>query len=388
MLGYVFGKRRWPIALDIGTDGIKMLQMHRVGGSVSVRAAGRWRFPPAAGEDPAKWRNSAEGVREILRKGDFHGNHVVSALSCRQLRIKNVRLPSMSPQELEESIRWEARERFGCDFAPDQLHYLPAGQVRQGNEMWDEIILIAAPGDVVESHLALLTEMGLCPEHIDAEPLAMFRPFERTLRRRSDEKSISVIVDIGHSTTKVIVAKGRRILLVKSVGVGGRNFTEAVARQLNLSHDDAAELRIQIMREHNARSAAGPIGEDAEQDPNSASWTVLDAVRGVVEDLAREIALCLRYCAVTFRGLRPDQVTVVGGQAYDAAAMRLLGEQLGAECYVGQPLRGVDTSGVDLGGDRRSVLAEWAVCTGLALRDAQWRESLRKGNHERHRLPA
>ena len=55
----------------------------------------------------------------------------------------------------------------------------------------------------------MLEAMGLRPEHIDAEPLAVFRPFERHLRRRADENAISVIVDIGHSGTKVIVARGQ-----------------------------------------------------------------------------------------------------------------------------------------------------------------------------------
>jgi len=31
MFDYLLGRKRWPIALDIGTDSIKMLQMHCVG---------------------------------------------------------------------------------------------------------------------------------------------------------------------------------------------------------------------------------------------------------------------------------------------------------------------------------------------------------------------
>jgi len=37
---------------------------------------------------------------------------------------------------------------------------------------------------------------------------------------------------------------------------------------------------------------------------------------------------------------------------------------------VGQPLDGIDTSGVDLGCSRTHDTNEWAVCTGLALHGA------------------
>ncbi|HUT02051.1 MAG TPA: pilus assembly protein PilM [Phycisphaerae bacterium] len=390
MWSHLLGRNRWPIGLDIGTDSIKMLQMCRVGGVITVRACRRWRFPVPADPDPRARRELAVGaVPDMLRRGGFRGNHVISSLSCGQLKIKNVRLPKLSGRELERAVHGEAHDRFGGDFAPDQLHYLRAGEIRQGMESHQEYILMGAPGEVVEDHYAMLREMGLYPEHIDVEPLAMFRPFERHLRRRADEEEVTVVVDLGHSSTKVVVARGREVVLVKKIDIGGRDFAQAVADQLHLSYEEAEDLRFQIMRErasHAREGQAGPDGE--EEDPNSVRWTVLDAVRGQVEELAREVALCLRYCSVTFRGLRAKRVTMTGGQAYDPAMVRLLGEQLGVECVIGQPLRGVDTSGVDLGGDRRGMLAEWAVCAGLAFRPEESERGGRKRSHEADRLPA
>lgn len=391
MLDGLFGKKCWPIALDIGTDGVRMLQMRRVGGTISVSACARCRFPSAAAQDPLQWRRLAvEAVRDILRKGDFRGNRVVSALPSSQLRIKNIRLPSMPQEELVQAIRWEARERFGHEFAPDQLHYLEAGEVRQGNEICQELILVAAPQEVVDGHLATLKDMGLVPDHIEAEPVAVFRPFERTLRRRADENAISVVLDVGHSATKVVVARGRRIVLIKAIDIGGMRLAQAVAKQLNMSYEEARELRAQAARESAAEPAEPGDQKDPSGDPKAhpLALTVRDALRGVVEDLSREIALCLRYCAVTFRGLRPERLVVAGGEAYDPAVVQLLGEQLGVECVAGQPLRGTDTSEVDFGGDRRGTLAEWTVCAGLAFRQEPWQQSLRKQKHERHRLSA
>jgi type IV pilus assembly protein PilM len=388
MLGYVLGKRRWPIALDIGTESIRMLQMRPAGGGLAVRACGRRRLPASSPREGQAWRQLVtDAARELLREGDFRGRRVASALSCNDLKIKNVRLPNLSADKLDEAVRWEAKERFGCDLAPDQLYYLRAGQVRQGTDPTQEIILVAAPGEVVDAHLSLLADIGLRPEHIEAEPVALFRPFERMLRRRADEGAVTVVVDLGYSATRVVVARGRQIVLIKAIGIGGRRFTEAVAKQLNIPFEEARELREQIAREQGSDRARGGSA-DGQGEPNSVSWTILDALRGDVEELAREIALCLRYCSVTFRGLRPKQVTIAGGQARDRAMVRLLSEQLGVECLLGQPLKGIDTSGVDFESDRRGMLAEWNVCVGLALRSAEPETESPRSSHGSHRLSA
>lgn len=379
--------KRWPIALDIGADSIKMLQLHQPGGDLAARACGRWQFPLSAAGDPAQRRELAvSAVRDMLRKCNFSGRRAVSALSCRELGIKNVRLPHMSQGELDDAVQWEAKDRFGFDVAPDRLRYLNAGQVRSGTEVNDEIIMLAIPDQAIAEHLSLLEAMGLQPEHIAAEPAAVFRMAQRFLRRRADEDAVSVIVDIGAGGTRVVVARGRRIMFLKNIDIGGQAFSEAVADQLNINIADAGDLRAQIMQEH-ARRLGGRRKSDHDEETstsrNEVDWTVHDAVRGRIEDLAREIALCLRYCRVTFRGLRPDQVVLAGGEVYEPSVIELMSENLGVECSPCQPLRGVDVSQVSLGMGQRTPLCEWALCMGLALRDDDIASHSPEVRHER-----
>ncbi len=375
MLKFLFRNRSWPIALDIGAGGIRTLQLRTVGGRQTAVASARWLFPHqiAATEacNPDRVSMAVEAVKEMLRTNPFRGRRVVSSLPTGRLHIKNVRLPHTSDDQLREAVLAEARERFSFEVKPDQLSYLNAGPVRQGTETRDEIIMMAAPPETIDQHMDMLDRMGLQAEHIDAEPIAMFRGFERFLRRATDETAVSVVVDIGMSGTRVVIARGRQIVFIKNIDIGGRRFTEAVAGQLNLSFDEASDLRIRMIQERQGPAPADPECRGpaaASAGGNTVNWTIYDALRAEVEALAREVALCLRYCAVTFRGLRAQRVTVVGGEAYDGAVLQILSDHLGVPCTVGQPLRGVDTSEVDLGADRRGTLTEWAVCSGLAIR--------------------
>ena len=57
-----------------------------------------------------------------------------------------------------------------------------------------------------------------------------------------------------------------------------------------------------------------------------------------------------------------------GGEAYDPLVAKLLGERLGIPCVLGRPLRGADTDAVEWESHARDIFAEWAVCTGLAVK--------------------
>jgi len=99
--------------------------------------------------------------------------------------------------------------------------------------------------------------------------------------------------------------------------------------------------------------------------------SVFDILRPALEQLSKEIALCLRYCSATFRGLRAEAIIVVGGEACNAALLRYLSDQVNATFEVGQPLRGVHFEKPLGSGDRRTGLPEWATVAGLALKPIQ-----------------
>jgi type IV pilus assembly protein PilM len=384
MFQWMSKRRCGPIGLDIGADGVRMLQLCANEEDLRVAAAARWHYPLEMAAEPIhsppRRQMLAEAVAELIRKNGFRGRRVVSCLRSEDVAVQNIRLPHMTEQELAKAVLWECKDRFEFDVTADRLYHVNAGEVRQGSEARDEVILMAARESAVAEHVEMLSALRLEPTTIDAEPLALFRAYMRFLRRTADVAAVSVIVDIGLASTKVVVARGQTILLVKTIDLAGRKLNEQVAKELNLPYAEAAHLR--------ARGFEKPPAEAESGATCPVEWSVYDAIRGQVEALAHEVSLCLRYCAVTFRGLRPSQITLTGGEAYDAALVRLMGEHLDCPCVIGEPLRGIELGGIDLGGEGRSALTEWSVAAGLALRKFPQlfcSESLR---HERRRLSA
>jgi type IV pilus assembly protein PilM len=369
----IFSRSRpGPIGLDVGTENVRLLQLTQVAGNLRVQAAGQWQFPEglsSPGADPvARASQAGDGIRQLLRKNAFRGRDVISCLRTEQLAIRNVRLPRMHQAELERAMMYEAQERLGFEVTPDRVYYVSAGEIRTGAEAAQEVLLMGVPAQAVQDHVALLEAARLRPRHIDSEPTALLRAYERCMRRIQDEEQMVVVLDIGYSSTRVVVARGQTPLLIKTIDIAGRKFNESVARELNLPYAEAAHIR-----------RRGGAGTD---------WPVIDAIRPHAEALAGEVGLCLRYCSVTFRGLRPSRLIATGGEAYDVSLLKLLGEQLNCECVLGEPLRGMDLHQAGFDGDRRGTLTEWSVATGLALRDMPCSAQKEAENYETRRIPA
>jgi len=356
-----------PIGLDIGASSVKLLQLADEGGRPALLAAAHCEVQGPSHDYDDHAEAIARAIREALGAHDFRGRDVVAALSSREFQLKSIRLPKMPAEELSSAVQFEAQDRF--DFGPEagQLRFIPAGEVRHGNEIKEEIIVFAARNEVLSSRLEMLKALKLRPLAIDIAPCAMTRGFARFLRRVEDADAVNVFLDVGWRGTSIVIARGTNVAFLKVVDVGGEHFTAAVSKALALPDHQATDLRISIMRETNV--ARGDAGAKV---PEELRIRAADAVRPLVERISRDVQLCLRYFAVTFRGQRPDSLTFVGGEAHEPMLSKLIGEAIDIPCTIGHPLRGIAGIAKMPTVDRRTLQPCWAVAGGLALRSSPW----------------
>jgi type IV pilus assembly protein PilM len=367
-------RNQLPIGLDIGHHSIKMIQLSCKDGKFGVVAAHKIQMDTSPDADPQQRREFVvSSVSKMIESGDFRGSNVVTCLPNESIQITSLRLAEASENGIKQALNKEVVQRFGLDPDKDQINYMLAGDVRQGDEIRNELILFAAADESVREHIAMLEEAQLTPVGIDAMPCALFRCFERLLRRQEDKERSVVIVDIGSRHTTVIFARGPEISFVKQIPLGGESFRLSIAAKLGISPDEAEILRDKLGMERDSQAAVlsgdtDANGRKVERLDASTRQVMVDAITSVAEDLAKEISLCFRYYTVTFRGKRVEQAIFSGGGAYESILLNVLKRQLAVEIEVAPPLKGFDTAGVCLSSDRRSILSEWAVAVGLSLK--------------------
>jgi len=364
-----------------------MIQLAINGGHMGILAADKACIAPGVNGDEQERRSFAvSAIKQMLAGGSFRGRNVVSCLPNEKLKITSLRLAETNSEEVERALRKEVAQRFGLDPDKDIIDYLRAGDVRQGDEIKNELILFAVDNESIKSHIELLEEAGLRPVGIDTVPCALFRSFERSLQRQEDRERTAVFVDIGSQFTTVVFGRGREISFVKQIQIGGENFNREIASKLGVSIDEAEMLRGKLRMERTANaeggrwaSGQGLMGQDNLGEPEggekrlgtidaSTRQVMVDAVGAVAEELAREISLCFRYYTVTFRGKRVERAVFSGGEAYEKILLNVLKRQLAVEVEVAQPLRGFDMMDLSFDSDRRGLLCEWAVAVGLGLK--------------------
>ncbi|NIA22090.1 MAG: pilus assembly protein PilM [Anaerolineaceae bacterium] len=358
-------KKILPIGIDIGTCSVKMVQLAVNGDTFSVVACAKAELPDMTGmAEEGREALLASRIMSELKEHKFRGKDCIAALMDSEVSIRNIRIPCVGESQVEDAVLAEAKFKFPFDIEDAVVNFMIAGQVHQGDEAYLEVLLFAAPKAAIEAHVARLHAMGLVPASLDAQHCALFRTFERYLRRKEDEGEVNVYLDLG-GTTKVIITRGRDILFIKSINKGALSFDAAVASRLELSLSEASALRHRVLKSSREGEA-----EQGEQCDREVRQMLFDAIRPEIEELAEEINKCLRYHSVTFRGERPAHVTFIGGETHESGIPEMLGKRIGLPVIIGEPFRGINTKNLGADVDRRGMLSEWTVAFGLSLKGA------------------
>ena len=348
-----------PIGVDIGHDSVKMLQLEVREDKLAVCASARQMLDASApaGSNAADLISApaAQAIRDLLGGGNFAGRSTVVALPRHIVHVKNLRLPPVPPGELASVIDFEARGVFPFDTQEARVEFLVAGEVRQGSDMRQEVVVLAARHADIDRFVEQLHRTGLVIDSLDVEPCALYRTVDRFVRRREDETEVHVLIDVGTRCTQVLIGKGRDVSFFKAIEIGGADFNMAVSRKLGITPVEARALRRRLQEQN----------EQASHD--TVRLAVTDSTRSVMESLTREISLCLRYHSVTFRGQRPLKVRVSGGEGGDEQLLAILHSVLGIPVEPARPLFSVDCAAMR-GFDRRKPSGDWTVAMGMALK--------------------
>ncbi|MEX1016463.1 MAG: pilus assembly protein PilM [Phycisphaeraceae bacterium] len=343
----LFKRPHWPIGLELDSQRVRLLQLAGAKATWRVRAmAEQVLAGEHAPDTPAYHQAVAEAVAAMLSQGRFHGRELVTAAPTAVVQIKNLRLPPMPARELAEAVMWEATDRLKLDRDANEIRFFNAGEVRQGAETRQEVILLAVPRSFVDAHVQAMAGVGLDVTGIDAPMAALARAvFEQDPEGAAAAEPANqltptavdarLIVDVDHDVTQVIIAQQRKIVFFKAIDFGLATLEQAW------------------------RDAGVPV-----EDVNDPGEAALAATQPTVAELARELALCLRYYSVTFRGERPDHAMLTGD-----GALPWLGEQLGQQASLAvRPGGGVDE--VTAGRAAPGGSAAWCTVLGLSLGQA------------------
>jgi type IV pilus assembly protein PilM len=353
MIRWIGTRNYTPIGIDVGSRCVKLIQF----------TADQSKLIDAARVDlpPCDWKSLsadeyAQRISAAIQKGrdgrQFRGKDVILGLTDRDLFLQSIRVARAEGPDLDRIVMQEAAGRIPYNVGETEIRYLEMSDVRQGDAMLREIVIMACHRPTLERVLSICSPAGLRPVAVDVEPCALVRSYTAQFRRDEDRQQRAMFIHMGYHSTAVVITKGDAPLFVKYLDLGGKHCDEAVARHLSMELPDAAALR----RNNGDR-------RNDMQDPEIAA-SISEGVRPVIERLANELSMCIRYHSVTFRG-QPLVRLVLGGGEASPLLLDAISKRLSLKCELSDPLRHFPNQ-LHLG--RKG---QWDVAVGLALRDLE-----------------
>ena len=353
--------RRTPIGVDVGDDAIRMVQL--CSRSQKVRAAAVLHRSGDFERDRHEFRMR---LRRILRRSGFRGTTCVVGAPRSIINVHPLRMPEMPAKELRDSLAWEASDRFAIPHESLQVDGIRTGARYSGNDGdRSEVVLFAMDERLAEPWLEMILDVGLAPLALEPGFCGVARAHSRRYRREQDRDRVHVVVDVGSAGSTLMYLRGDRVGFCKTIPVGGQAIEEAMSTGLGIDIGSAAALRRD--RRHAARESRD-IDRSVESGAN-------DATKPLIHELATEVGLCLRHCAVAFRGSRPERIVLSGRDAFEPGLAAMVSERTGIEVFLDDCHGTIESLADQLGtiGITEDNPSAWTAAFGLAMRNRRVR---------------
>ncbi|MEM9754222.1 MAG: pilus assembly protein PilM [Planctomycetota bacterium] len=352
-----------PIAIDFGADAIKMLQIVPDGpGQVVV--AGSAVVPHDARTNATERLDFIEeAIKGLMRNLPIRGRRAICAIPGFQTLIHNFMIPRTDPEDIDALIDLQLRDRLGVEPGRMILKNFHAVDHHRRGAARSDVICLAAKREQVMQYLGLAGRCRLEVVGMHVEPLCVTRCFEDLL---DDVSGAVAFVDLGAATTKVIIAHGQKLLMVKTIHAGGDHWNQLHAQQAKLEFDEARRMRVAQI---NGDDAGGGVATATADE----SGTESDTHDEVLLTLIDELRLVLRHHRGRHPSLSLDKLVLLGGEANDDKLRGRLSHALGVPCELGDAFAGMDRdveAGAAIGVDPTDPAPNWAVAVGLCRSEA------------------
>jgi type IV pilus assembly protein PilM len=347
----LFGKKKSVAGLDVGSSSIKMVELEGKADNLNLVSLGFENLPGDTIIDGQimELNTVSDVIRNLCNNHQVTAEQVVTGVSGHSVIIKNIVLPPMSRDELEESIDWHAEEHIPYDLADVSLDY----QVTAETPDSTHVLIAACKRERIDNVKQAIQLSGRQPVIIDVDTFALQNCYEANYHPR--ESDVVTLLNIGASTMNVNIVKGTRSLFSRDITVGGSQFTDVLQRSLGLSYQQAEAVK------RGVNTAASGIEEKS----------IEPLMSNVTEIVANEIQKTFDF----YRATTEDTHTVVQKILISGGGSKLTGfaEELSARLElpveVLNPFRNIKVDSRKFDPAYMSeIMPEMAVAVGLAIR--------------------
>lgn len=347
------------IGLDIGTTGVRAVEVEFDNGGAAKGAPGR---VVRAGFVPLPWGAVHDGevaeqatvssaIKRLWAEQKFSSKEVVVGVGNQRVLVRELDMPALPPAQLRAALPFQVEGLIPVAAGDALLDFYPVSTSAGAEGQQLHGLLVAATAETVLANTRAVEAAGLRPTMVDLNAFAVAR-----IQTRSGFGSgVVALVDIGARVTNVSIVVDGHPRFVRILPSGGHDITEALSSSLDIPQQDAE----QVKREIGIGLATAPEGLPAKQIIAEVATGLVDAVRNT-----------LVYYASSNPGGAVQQIVLSGGGAFLPGLGQYLASAARVQVVVGEPLSSLPLAkGVDprsLGADPATYVVPLGLAMGVA----------------------
>ena len=335
------------VGIDISDYAIKYISLANKKGEKSLEVYGKVDLPLEVIER-GEIKDMETVVKLLTRlRDEHHFNFVHLALPEEHAYLFQMSVPKGTRSEVEQQIEFHLKENVPIDASEAVFDF---SIYKKHKETYDVNVSVY-PKAIALQYMSALEESGYTLLSMEIEGQAT----ARTLLSGKDKRPV-LVIDIGRNNSSVSISTQGEVTFTASLDIGGDYFTRAIARDLNISFQEAEKLK----RKHGLRDT--PESE-----------MVFNSFSPLAAKFAETIRKHLMYWHMHMSSTGTEQeevshVVVVGGNANITGLVEYLEAILDVSVEVGDVWKKVFSYDEYIPDIHASSSLEYATAVGLGLR--------------------
>lgn len=347
------------VGLDIGSGAVRAVEIADANkGRPTLMRCHQLPLPAGAvvrGE-VVEQNTVAEVLKRLWKTGGFTSRRVVLGVGNQKVFARELTVPAAPLRDIRESLPFVVQDMLPVPVSEAILDFYPIAAVDADGTRAVRGLLIAVIKEAVIPNVTAARLAGLTVEDVDLLPFALTRlllPRDPAPANALRPAAVlgAVLVDVGASTTSVVMTVDGVPQFVRIIPAGGADVTRSLQDGLDLDAPDAEALKRRL----------GVLPASDAEDRRALE---------LIQRPTGELLNSLRNTVAFFGNTRPDQpvgrIVLTGGGALLPGFAESLARLAGVPVDVGDPFDAVAV-GSRLAADPRPDRLPLAAAMGLAL---------------------
>lgn len=333
--------------LDIGTTALRVAQLRGTGPVKVLDRYGQVALQGnlAVSDARADRDNLAKAIHELIKQVGITTENVAVNLPSARVFTQISDWDRMPPAELTKSIRYQAESIIPTPLAKSKLDWLVIGNSPVDPKKV-EVLLSSVANDFVEARLDMLESIGLNTIAFEPDSMALARAIIPT-----GAPAPQMVLDMGNSTTDLVIAMGGIPRLIRSISVGGQAIVRAAVQALSIEPAQAEQFVFKF-----------GLGRDKLESQ------VYNAIIGTVEVMIGEVEKSIKFFQNRYPNTKLERIIVTGGASILPEFPLYLANRFGISVEIGNAWRNVSFP-ANRQDELLAISNHFAVAVGLAERN-------------------